>query len=335
MQEIKLQLKQYYGIDVLNIEKASIGAGSDTYFVQTSKSKYVAKFPSDSNINYPKQEPALCNYMLNKGLPVCEFIANAQGEYLTPIDDRLLQVQRFLEGTTYDLHSAPNWLMNEMAAMLGRIHAALKEYPPLPEGIGKGFFQYMTPDNALRSYHNSLAIAQHNGDTSIENDLHYRIDLLSQFPYSHIDINLFSCGNTHGDYFISQIIAGEHKINAVTDWTSACVHPYVWELLRSFVYAAPSCREGSINISEFLDYLDTYLQYFPLTDIDIINMPVLYYYQIAVCDYYGQYYSATSDNRSIYLDQAILSTKLMHWFENHMDDFQNTLKEHYKISISK
>lgn len=40
-------------------------------------------------------------------------------------------------------------------------------------------------------------------------------------------------------------------------------------------------------------------------------MQRLYLYQIAVCDYYGQYYASDAENRDIYLQQARLATKLL------------------------
>lgn len=49
-------------------------------------------------------------------------------------------------------------------------------------------------------------------------------------------------------------------------------------------------------------------------------MPYVFYYQISVCDYYNQYFQSKADNKYIYLQQAILSTKLMKWFENHADE---------------
>ena len=49
-------------------------------------------------------------------------------------------------------------------------------------------------------------------------------------------------------------------------------------------------------------------------------MAPLFYYQIAVCDFYGQYYASEAGNRGIYLHQAVFSTKLLHWLEEHAED---------------
>lgn len=313
-------LKHHYGIDCLEIEKSPVGAGSDIYFVTCSDGKYVVKYPASSAINHPEAEPELCEYLLEKGIPACQFMRNQEGKFLT-VDEsgRQFHVQRFIEGKMYDLNTAPDWLMAESARMLGQIHAALREYAGLPAGIGADFFKYMTPERALESYRRSLANAQCRGDRKIIEDLQYRIDLMQRFPAYKFDLNELTCCATHGDYFISQIICGDEKINAVIDWTTACVHPVVWEIVRSFVYAAPSCKEGQIDMDEFLRYVAEYRKLATLNEYDLLCMVRLFYYQIAVCDYYGQYYASTADNRDIYLHQAVFSTKLLRWFESHVE----------------
>lgn len=208
--------------------------------------------------------------------------------------------------------------MKESAEMLGKIHTALKDYEGLNVGIGNDFFKYMTPENALRSYENSLSIARENGDSEIEADLLYRIGLMKKFPKYRFEIDKLTCVNTHGDYFISQLICGEDRINAVIDWTTACVHPAVWEIVRSYVYAAPECADGFINAENLAEYFREYLRFSSLNECDLKSAAEIFYYQISVCDYYGQYYSSAADNREIYLHQAVFSTRLMKWFERHI-----------------
>ena len=315
----EILLKQY-DLRVSSIQKSSLGAGSDTYFVTCADGRYVVKYPASSEINHPEAEPELCEYLLERGISVCQFMRNKEGQFLTGDETgRQFHIQRFIEGKVYDLNTAPDWLITESARMLGRIHAALKEYSGLPIGIGTDFFKYMTPDRALESYRRSLTIAQNRGDQSIIADLEYRINLMQRFPAYKFDLDELTCCATHGDYFISQIISGEDMINAVIDWTTACVHPVVWEIVRSFVYAAPSCKEGQIDMDEFLSYVEEYRKFAPLNEYDLLCMARLFYYQIAVCDYYGQYYASTADNRHIYLHQAVFSTKLLRWFESHVE----------------
>ncbi len=313
-------LNDQYGFAVTEVNKSSVGAGSDTWFVVCEDGKYVVKFPSKSDINNPELEPKLCEYLLGQGIPVCRFVKNRDGSLLSADGEgRVFHVQKFIEGIMYDWHEAPDWLLLESAAMLGKFHAALKNYSGLPNGIGEGFFQFMTPQRALHSYRKSLEIAQTENNAEVAADLQYRMELMRRFPNYNFDLKRMTCQSTHGDYFISQLLCGDKKINAVIDWTTACVHPVVWEIVRSYVYAAPSCKEGQIDMDEFVRYVEEYCRYAVLTEYDLLNMIPLFYYQIAVCDYYGQYYESDAANRHIYLQQAKFSTKLLRWFEKYGD----------------
>jgi len=328
---IKQVVQKEYGLEVNSLEKATVGAGSDIWFVTCKEGRYVMKYPCESEMNHPRQEPMLCEYLIKSGIPACQFLKNRQGEYLSKDSNgRTFHVQRFLEGQMYEWNTAPKWLLMESAAMLGRIHTVLKNYRGLPIGIGEDYFRYMTPENALRSYEDSLRIAMEQKDVEVMEDLQYRIELMKRFPKYKFDIKRLTCQSTHGDYFISQLLCGEDKIQAVIDWTTACVHPVVWEIVRSYVYAASSCKEGEIDIEEFVLYVGEYCKYAELSDYDIDNMAAVFYYQIAVCDYYGQYYGAKADNRYIYLQQAKLSTKLLKWFEKNEEELKQCLRQYLK-----
>ena len=327
---LKKLLLEQYGLLADTIRKSDVGAGSDTYFVTCGKQRYVLKFPSESEINQPELEPALCAYLNEKGIPACRFLRNREGSTLSKDDEgRVFHLQEFFEGEMYALNAAPDWFLSESAGMLGRIHTALKEYQGLPVGIGEGFFRHMTPEKALRSYQKSLMIAEKQSDPECAEDLRYRIGLMERFPAYHFDLSKLTCANTHGDYFISQIICGKDSIRAVIDWTTACIHPVIWEIMRSYVYASPKCAEGSIDIDEFLAYTAAYMETAPLMPEDIQAMAALFYYQIAVCYYYGQYYASTADNREIYLHQAKFSTKLLRWFEAHGEELRRRLEERF------
>lgn len=318
--DLSFLLKRHYGLNVLHITHATEGAGSDTWFVTCAEGKYVVKFPAASEINHPEQEPELCQKLLDADLPACRFLRNGDGRFIT-VDEtgHLFHVQAFIEGHTYDLNTAPDWLLMESAALLGRIHAALRDDCSLPVGIGKDFFRFMTPENALASYQRSLEKARQLGDASAAADLAWRISLVQRMPHFTFDLDAITCQSTHGDYFISQLICAEQHIAAVIDWTTACVHPVVWEIIRSYVYASPACKGGEIDIPEFLRYVAAYRRHVSLTEADLRSVAPLFFYQLAVCDYYAQYYASEAHNRHIYRHQAAFSTKLLKWLEQHME----------------
>lgn len=317
MPDIIKLLKAHYALTAENITHSEGGAGSDTYFAECREGLFVVKFPTMSEMNSLENEPHLCEYLLKNGISVCRFLRNTDGEFITRSECGDFTVQKHISGREYEWNTAPDWLLTDSAKTLGKIHAALKDYKGLPVGIGEDFFRCMNPENALHTYENSLGVAEHNGDCDIAADLRYRIALMQRFPRYEFDLARLTRTPTHGDYFISQFICGDNRINAVIDWTTACVHPAVWELMRSYVYAAPECGEGRIDVVRLTQYFRDYCGHSPLSEYDLRMAMPLFYYQIAVCDYYGQYYGSDAVNRELFLRQAKLSTGLMRWLEEH------------------
>ena len=305
-------LQAQYGLRVCCAHRAAAGAGSDTWFLRCTDGAYVIKFPSVSAINHPETEPELCAFLRMHGVPACEFLKNRAGSYLSrDSDGHVFTVQRRFPGITPEWNSAPEALLLESAELLGKIHQVLQDYPTLPEGIGAGFFASMTPRRALDSYRRSLSAAIRLDDGESAKELTWRIGLMERLPAWEFDLNRLTCRNTHGDYFISQFLCENGHLTAVIDWTTACVHPVIWEIMRSFAYGAPCCAEGRIDRRLLGRYLDAYCRYGTLNSHDLENLERLYIYQLAVCDYYGQYYASAAANRAIFLRQARHATRLL------------------------
>ena len=312
-------LRKQYGLHLKGMHKSQVGAGSDTWFLDCTEGKFVLKFPSNSEINHPELEPELCAYLRENGVPACDFLKNTAGGFVSETDNgQVFTLQRLLPGSTLEWNTATEGLLLESAQLLGKIHRVLEDYPPLPEGIGAGFFALMMPKRALESYQNSLSVADQRGDQQSTAELQWRIDFMERFPQWQFDLTKLTLRNTHGDYFISQFLCEKGHLSAVIDWTTACVHPVIWEIMRCFVYGAPGCSEGEIDRSMLDRYLDAYCRYGTLNSYDVQNLFKLYWYQIAVCDYYGQYYASNASNREIYLKQARLATKLLQHTEKYI-----------------
>lgn len=328
IEQLKLRIYKLYGIDADSVKMSEFGAGSLTYFVAGGGKKYVVKYASENEMNHPETEPEVCAHLLEKGIPVCRFVPNKQGSMISVDENgRRFHVQRFIEGTVYDYNQAPRWLMHESAQMLARIHNALADFPALPTGIGADFFKYRTPKAALKKYQDTLQKALANGDTGIAEEIRSNMRILEHFPPYTFDMHQFTCANTHGDFMSTQLICGENCINSVIDWTTACVHPVVWEIIRSYVYGSPLCVNGEIDIADFIDFLRTYLQEGKLNAYDLENMAPMFFYFTAVCDFYGQYYNSLTRNRVIYLQQARLSHKLLQWFDAHVEELRKASQE--------
>lgn len=332
-EQLKMRLYKLYKIEIDTMEPFNNGAGGLTYLVSSGTAKLVVKYPSDNEMNHPELETGICRELIRKGIPACDFITNKQGaEFSVDETGRRFSVQKYYEGITYRYHEAPVCLQEQSAVILAKIHAAMKDMEELPTGIGKDFFKYRKPESMSEIYNISLRNANARGDSLIAERIRSNMRIAEFFPKYSFDINRFSVGNTHGDYNISQLIWKDGKIAGVIDWTCACRHPYIWEIVRSYVFMAPECKEGMIHIDALIAYIRAYMKYNTLNTYDIENAGQLFYYFLAVCDFYGQYYASLTKNRTIYLEQADMASGLLLWFEKNIAELNSRLadlsKEH-------
>ncbi len=305
-------LKNEYGLDVQELKRMTTGVGGDTYQVQAVQGKFIYKIADSNEMNRPEAEPEICEYLLAHGIEVSCFMRNRYGQFVTPYDEnRVSHLQSYVEGKVFSMNEAPEWFMRETPVLLGRIHQVLRDYPELPMGIGKEFFQYMTPENARQSYFRSYERTKQQGETDILEDLECRIRVIEKIADWTFEAEKLTYCNTHGDYTVNQIICGENKVNAVIDWTCACRHPVIWELTRSFFLAEPECAQGRLPEAKLREYVEGYLSIAPLTPYDKEHILKLYLYQLGVCDYYAQYLDAEACKKDEYLQQARFATKVL------------------------
>lgn len=310
-EKINVFLQEQYGLNVRSVNYMTTGVGGDTFLITSTQGKYVYKQAETNTINRPEMEPDLCNYLIKQGIPASLFCRNKENKYITLIEGKAGLLQHFIEGTVYAMNTAPDWFMQQSPFLLAKIHQALLTYEDLPYGLGKEFFYYMTLENARQSYKQSLKIAIDRKHENIIEDLEFRIQLTETIPKMEFNTDLLTYRNTHGDYTINQIICGDSKINGIIDWTSACRHPVIWEITRSFFYAEPTCKDGELDEKKFNDYMNTYCSMIKLTDYDKENIIRLYYYQLAVCDYYNQYLFAEPSQKEEFLVQAKYATNVL------------------------
>ena len=326
-EQLRMRIFKLYGIEIETMETSENGAGGLTYFVQANGRKYVVKYPSDNEMNNPETETRVCEKLLDKGIPACRFIPNKHGKMISADENgRRLTVQHFYEGITYGYHEAPVDLQEQSASFLARIHEAMREIEDIPVGIGAEFFACRKTEHMKNAYMRTLKQALENKDAEIAERIRSNMRIVNAMPACHFDIGRFSRGNTHGDYTISQLIWQDKKIHGIIDWTCVCKHPYIWEIMRSYIFMAPEIKRGEVNTEALIDYISEYMKYGSLNSYDIENAGKLFFYFLAVCNFYGQYYDSISRNRAVYLKQANMAALLLVWFEKHIDELNDQLR---------
>lgn len=310
---------------IFNIIQMKNGVASSCYHVLTNKGEFVLKNIEKNFMNYSYNEFNIHGILESENIPVSKFYPTRNGELILNHNDKTYHLQSFIKGEVYKPNTSPQWLLDESAIMLGKIQKAMEIIPKLPTGIGEEYFNNMSSEKSELSYLETLKIAEEKNDTTIVVDIQYRISLIKIIKKIDIEMNKLTCKNTHGDYSINQIICGKNNINAIIDFTSACVHPICWEVVRSYSLADSECVDGNINIEILKKYIGNFLQYGELNSYDLKAMPYLYFYQLLFPNYYSQYYLSNHPNKQLLLDNAHFSTKLCKWFEFNVEELSNEL----------
>jgi aminoglycoside phosphotransferase (APT) family kinase protein len=322
---IRLIEKLYDAGMVESIFRIAEGFGSQSYYILTNRGEYILKDIELNYMNHPENEAMILCELSKNGIPVSEIVPAKNGDYVLNLDGKVYHLQCYIEGKIYGRNSAPEWLLYEAGRMLGKIHNVMDQLPSLPTGMGQGFFDYMTPQKAKSNYLQTLELASQKNDTEFINAIHSKLRMLEAFEGFSFEVSKMTSRKTHGDYKLQQIISGRDKINAVIDFTSACVHPVCWEIIRSYTSGDRECIEGNINIDIFRKYISCYLEHGTLNSYDLKIMPYLYYYQNLVSDYFGQYYASDNRNKQLLREDALFSLKLCRWFEGNIEKLEDAL----------
>jgi len=311
-EQVACILREQYGLRAVKLTPMTTGVGGSTFLVDAGEQRFVFKIADANHMNHPETESEICAYLASRQIPVSVFVEKADGAVLVDCGQgRVGHLQTFVDGVMYSQNHAPQWLMREMPALLGKIHRALRDFRPLPAGIGKDFFTNMTPERAIVSYRASMDLAKAAGDGQIWEELTARIRIVEKIRNWRFDLSRLTCRNSHGDFTVHQILCGDGNVNAVIDWTSACTHPVIWEITRSYFYGAP-CPDGGVPGIEALPaYAEAYEYHMPLLPYDRDHLLQLYLFQLAVCDYYSQYFHAEENKKQEYLSQARFATNVL------------------------
>lgn len=249
---LKEFIKDNYNLNVLNIIKMTTGAGGNTYKIQTNDNMYVLKLTKEDSMNHPKIEPAVCRTLCNNGINSLRFIKNKNNEYSTIYNGYVANLYEYIDGVLVEYNSMDKKLVNECAEILAKINLALKDIK-LNEGLSQGFFDFMKPNKALKSYLKSLEKAKEINNVDIINNIENRIGLLKYIENWSFDVSKLTCLNSHGDFTNNQIIMND-KINII-DFTACCKQPVILELTRFFLHADISACEGKLDHKRYFDYL--------------------------------------------------------------------------------
>ena len=144
-------LKEKYDLIVTEVQKTELGS-ANCYRISDGKNDYFLKeFQARFLIEDLVREAQLLDHLVEKGIPVARMIKTNAGEYAFEYEGHIISLQEYVQGHGYGYNDFPKELLNTTAAMLGRIHTALKGYP-LPIGMDREWLATYDAETLCREY---------------------------------------------------------------------------------------------------------------------------------------------------------------------------------------
>ncbi|MDR2687808.1 MAG: phosphotransferase [Oscillospiraceae bacterium] len=262
-----------------------------------------------------RQEARLCAFLRERGIPTARFAPTRAGETACTHKGRLVTVQEYAEGEAPENHSAAPWLMERSARLLGELHRALRDFPPMREEFSRAWAAPARIPAKRKEYEALLKKAERLEEpraARIAEDLRFKLAGLDWLAAQPDVTQGLTYANTHGDYSIGQLLIGGEKIVAVLDFAGACRLPAAWEVIRSYSLADPACAGGALPQEGLGAYLDAYEAVFPLAAADRQNMRRFYAAQLLRSSYgYRQFFDPAVDGREEALRFGFWRTELV------------------------
>ncbi|MBR0303600.1 MAG: phosphotransferase [Clostridia bacterium] len=306
-----------YGIDIEKIELLDSHFGTDIYKADGASGKYIVKACPvyERYSEGSRREGEITNYLYKKGIKVARLLPTSAGTFHLDNEDKFITVQKFIDGKGFGVVSAPERVIDAMARLLADLHNALAEYPGLPVFFGEDFFRSNNVKRRLAYYKEDMNGAE--GD--VKEKYIEQINHCERIASFGIDTTKLTYRNSHGDYYIGQVIASDDGITLI-DFASASKMPVVLELATSFILSSPKCRGGVIPADDFKKYIDRYAARCPLTEYDVKMIPFVFYFWQTMCNYHPR--DNVADN---YKDIAEHIRNTLMWLHGNVEELSEEL----------
>ncbi|NLB15274.1 MAG: hypothetical protein GX827_00475 [Clostridiales bacterium] len=120
-------IEDNHNLTVFDIRLLDSHFGTEIYKIDTDKGEYIVK-AMPSGMELSECEGLVTEYLAGKEIKTARLRRSRQGGFIVKASDRQITVQEFIKGRTYEVSTAPDWLMTKSAETLGKINAVLSEY---------------------------------------------------------------------------------------------------------------------------------------------------------------------------------------------------------------
>ena len=313
-------VKENFNIGIINVEILA-KHGATVYLLESATEKYALK--EMGMRDKLEGESKLMECLISKGISAPKIYHTITGSHVFTDSGLQYILYEFIDGTMIDLNTAPDWFLTKSAQILGQIQDALRDCIPLAIGFEQSFFskdKYIRGEQYIKD---KIRQSEEKNDAPLVMALNERLEHIQRVSCFEFDCDKFTYVNTHGDFYTNQIIVRDGELVTI-DWTGgpscslAC-----FEVLMSYTYAAPECKDGVIDIEKFKPYLNEYLKYAPvkLNQYDLKMMPYFIYHYCIFCSFTPPYDDLSED----YFKIANHTDKLANWLYENVENLSKGL----------
>ena len=328
---INILLLKEYNITTSNVEKLKIGSANCYKIISFNKIFFLKEFQARFNASDIDEEACLLDFLISNHFPTTNIIKTSNRKNYTIVENRIVYLQKYIDGTTFYSNTVPNEILFASAQLLGKLHTILKGYKRLKCEMNTMWYKQFNPSKSAESYQlliDNVDITASDLNIQIYNDLVFKQNLQNKIADYGEFLDSVSFGNTHGDYNCLQYICSDKQICGVIDFSTACYMPLCWEIMRSYVQSAPECKDGDyINIQQFIEYIKHYLYQSTLTKNDLRYMPYIYIYQLGRSKYGYKEFLSDSENKEELLNFAFWRTNMCRYLELNVDKISEALSK--------
>jgi Ser/Thr protein kinase RdoA (MazF antagonist) len=325
-------IKEKYGINVTNIKIINRGSANiyslngDEYILKEFQSKYTKE--------EIEKEITIINHLKKDGIKVPSYIKTINDTYYSLYKDKVIIIQKFIEGYTLDRNEGNYEQTIECAKVYGMIVESLENLDILLP-LNDLSFSKENLTKGIEKHQKLLELINDKDDEEtlkIKRDLEEKINMIKNISKENIliDTKKLTIKNTHGDFNILQFIYKNNHINSVIDFVSACRMPVVWELIRSYSYIDKDVKNGIFNLDTFTDYIKEFNKYVKLNDYDLKYMSYIYLIQLLSSTYGYKEYINNNENIEL-LEFAHFRTNICKYLFNNAENISNRLLKIIKI----
>lgn len=320
-------VKNIYNIDVYQVEKLNRGSAN---LYSLNENKYIFK---EFQTKYTKEEIdkeiIIINHLKEDDIPVPEYVKTISGEYSFVYENRIVIMQKFIDGYTMESNTGNYDQILESAEYLGKIIKSLETLKiELPSNDVSSWYSKETINESIEKQQKLLQKISADTYPQIYRDLTDKIFMLKYVRdnLDFRDMDKLTVMNTHGDYSVLQFMYKDGKINAIIDFVSACKMPIVWEVIRSYSYIDPKAKKGKIDIDNLVQYVKRFTNYVELNKHDFKFMSYLYLVQLLGSTFGYKQYIADNSKTSL-LNFAFFRTSLCKYLFENAEKITNVLME--------